>query len=117
MRQPTPPATPRRAAAHTAHLDRVYADGWTAAGDAAVAFDPLSSQGVLTALYTGLSAGLAVDARLSRIPYGTDSALAAYADKVAAARHAYLRGHRVIHAQETRWTDRPFWARRLADHR
>ncbi|MDX2546945.1 NAD(P)/FAD-dependent oxidoreductase [Streptomyces sp. WI04-05B] len=112
---PTSPAAPRRAAAHTAHLDRVYGDGWTAAGDAAVAFDPLSSQGVLTALYTGLSAGLAVDARLSHLPYGTDSALAAYADQVEAARSAYLRGHRVIHAQEARWTDRSFWARRLAD--
>ncbi|MEU6807123.1 NAD(P)/FAD-dependent oxidoreductase, partial [Streptomyces neyagawaensis] len=112
---PTSPAAPRRAAAHTAHLDTVYGDGWTAAGDAAVAFDPLSSQGVLTALYTGLSAGLAVDTRLGRASSGTDSALAAYADKVAAARSAYLRGHRVIHTQESRWTDRPFWARRLTD--
>jgi flavin-dependent dehydrogenase len=93
----------------------VYGDGWTAAGDAAVAFDPLSSQGVLTALYTGLSAGLAVDARLSGVPDGADSSLGAYADQVAAARSAYLRGHRVIHAQEARWTDRSFWARRLAD--
>jgi len=114
---PTSPTAPRRAAAHTAHLDRVYGDGWTAAGDAAVAFDPLSSQGVLTALYTGLSAGLAVDARLSGVPVpdGADSSLGAYADQVAAARSAYLRGHRVIHAQEARWTDRSFWARRLAD--
>ncbi|MEU5599617.1 FAD-dependent monooxygenase [Streptomyces sp. NPDC020298] len=112
---PTSPAAPRRAAAHTAHLDTVYGDGWTAAGDAAVAFDPLSSQGVLTALYTGLGAGLAVDTRLGRAPYGADSALAAYADKVEAARSAYLRGHRVIHAQEARWSDRSFWARRLAD--
>ncbi|MFF4031352.1 NAD(P)/FAD-dependent oxidoreductase [Streptomyces sviceus] len=112
---PTSPTAPRRAAAHTAHLDRVYGDGWTAAGDAAVAFDPLSSQGVLTALYTGLSAGLAVDARLSGVPDGADSSLGAYADQVAAARSAYLRGHRVIHAQEARWTDRSFWARRLAD--
>jgi len=112
---PTSPTTPRRAAAHTAHLGRVYGDGWTAAGDAAVAFDPLSSQGVLTALYTGLSAGLAVDDRLSRVADGADSALAAYADQVAAAQSAYLRGHRVIHAQEARWTDRSFWARRVAD--
>ncbi|MFF8280719.1 NAD(P)/FAD-dependent oxidoreductase, partial [Streptomyces lateritius] len=118
---PTPLAAPRRAAAHTAHLDRVYGDGWTAAGDAAVAFDPLSSQGVLTALYTGLSAGRAVDAHLGRLRCGPgrvhdgeDSALAAYAHKVTAARTAYLRGHRFIHAQETRWIHRSFWARRLA---
>ncbi|MGW2088752.1 LodA/GoxA family CTQ-dependent oxidase [Streptomyces sp. NPDC001880] len=49
----TPSAVPRRAPAHSTHLDRVHGDGWIAAGDAAVAFDPLSSQGILTALYTG----------------------------------------------------------------
>ncbi|WP_019071994.1 NAD(P)/FAD-dependent oxidoreductase [Streptomyces hokutonensis] len=111
---PAPPAAPRRAAAHTAHLDRVYGDGWTAAGDAAIAFDPLSSQGVLTALYTGMGAGLAVDAHLSRAHRGADSGLAAYAHKVEATRTAYLRGHRLVHAQEARWIHRAFWARRLA---
>lgn len=111
---PTPPVAPRRAAAHTAHLDRVYGEGWTAAGDAAIAFDPLSSQGVLTALYTGMSAGLAVDAHLSPLHRGADSGLAAYAHKVEATRTAYLRGHRLIHAQEARWIHRTFWARRLA---
>ncbi|MEU9126238.1 FAD-dependent monooxygenase [Streptomyces sp. NPDC048506] len=99
---------PRRAPAHSAHLDRVHGDGWTAAGDAATAFDPLSSQGILTALYTGLSAGEAVDAHL----HGDRAALAAYAAKVLTARTAYQHGHRVVHAQETRWADRPFWARR-----
>ncbi|MBL1089974.1 MULTISPECIES: tryptophan 7-halogenase [Streptomyces] len=99
---------PRRAAAHTAHLDRVHGDGWTAAGDAAAAFDPLSSQGILTALYTGLSAGRAVDARL----HGDRTALAGYAAQVATARTAYRHDHRVVHARETRWPDRPFWARR-----
>ncbi|MFD8719019.1 NAD(P)/FAD-dependent oxidoreductase [Streptomyces sp. NPDC059629] len=112
---PAAPAAPRRAAAHTAHLDRVYGDGWTATGDAAIAFDPLSSQGVLTALYTGMSAGLAVDAHLSRVHRGADSGLAAYAHKVEAARTAYLRSHRLVHAQEARWIHRAFWARRLAD--
>lgn len=100
--------SPRRAPAHSAHLDRVHGAGWTAAGDAAAAFDPLSSQGILTALYTGLSAGEAVDARLR----GDRAALAGYAAKVAAARAAYRHGHRAVHARETRWADRPFWARR-----
>ncbi|MEU5213696.1 tryptophan 7-halogenase [Streptomyces sp. NPDC020742] len=99
---------PRRAAAHRAHLDRVHGDGWTAAGDAAAAFDPLSSQGILTALYTGLSAGEAVDAHLR----GDRTALGDYAAKVATARAAHRHDHRVVHAQETRWPDRPFWARR-----
>lgn len=104
---------PRRAPAHSAHLDRVHGAGWTAAGDAAAAFDPLSSQGILTALYTGLSAGEAVDARLR----GDRAALAGYAAKVATARAAYRHGHRAVHARETRWADRPFWARRQRTNR
>ncbi|MFD5753114.1 NAD(P)/FAD-dependent oxidoreductase [Streptomyces sp. NPDC127033] len=103
-------AVPRRAPAYSAYLDRVYGDGWVAAGDAAVAFDPLSSQGVLTALYTGMSAGRAVDARLG----GEAAALEGYAEGVRRARAAYVRGHRAVHAQETRWAHRAFWARRLA---
>jgi flavin-dependent dehydrogenase len=102
-------ATPRRAPAHSAHLDRVFGHGWVAAGDAAVAFDPISSQGVLTALYTGMSAGQAVDAWLR----GDTVALDDYARKVRAAHSAYLHGHRTVHARESRWPHRPFWARRL----
>ena len=99
---------PRRAPACTAHLDRVHGEGWTAAGDAATAFDPLSAQGILTALYTGLSAGQAVDARLR----GDISAQSEYADAVTTARTAYEHGHRAVHSQELRWTQNPFWTRR-----
>lgn len=97
-----------RAPACTAHLDRVHGEGWTAAGDAAAAFDPLSSQGILTALDTGLSAGQAVDARLR----GEPDALQRYAQAVATARAAYEQGHRAVHRQEARWAQHPFWARR-----
>ncbi|MGW1898192.1 FAD-dependent monooxygenase [Streptomyces hirsutus] len=99
---------PRRAPAHSAHLDHLHGDGWIAAGDAAVAFDPLSSQGVLTALYTGLCAGQAIDARL----WGAPGALDAYTARISAARVAYHHAHRTAHAQETRWPDHPFWSRR-----
>ncbi|MEU7728426.1 FAD-dependent oxidoreductase [Streptomyces sp. NPDC040724] len=99
---------PRRAPAHSAHLDHVHGDGWIAAGDAAVAFDPLSSQGILTALYTGLGAGQALDAHLR----GTPGALEAYTAEITTARAAYRHAHRTAHAQETRWPDHPFWSRR-----
>ncbi|MFJ5885120.1 NAD(P)/FAD-dependent oxidoreductase [Kitasatospora cineracea] len=104
------PATggPRRAPAHGAHLDAVHGEGWTAAGDAAAAFDPLSSQGILTALFTGLRAGQAVHARLG----GDREAMAEYARAVAAVRATHLRNHRAHYAAERRWSDRPFWQRR-----
>ncbi|OPC78619.1 hypothetical protein B4N89_31060 [Embleya scabrispora] len=99
---------PRRAPAHSAHLDRVVGDGWIVVGDAAVAFDPLSSQGILTALYTGLTAGEAIDASLA----GHPGALDAYHDRITTVLDAYHRNHHDAYAAEQRWPDRPFWRRR-----
>jgi hypothetical protein len=53
--------------ASVAYLDPLTGPGWAAAGDAAVSFDPLSSQGILTALLTGRD-GAAPVARGSYIP-------------------------------------------------
>jgi flavin-dependent dehydrogenase len=39
--------------AGSARLEPFHGDGWLACGDAALSFDPLSSQGLLTALYSG----------------------------------------------------------------
>ncbi|WP_369688936.1 tryptophan 7-halogenase [Streptomyces sp. Wb2n-11] len=102
-----PPAAgaPRRAPAHSARLDRAWGDGWIAAGDAAAAFDPLSSQGILTALTTGLAAAQALDAHLR----GDPATLTRYGQQVDA---AYLHNHRIAYRQETRWAGHPFWARR-----
>jgi flavin-dependent dehydrogenase len=110
-RSPLPGAEPRRTAAHTARLEPAAGEGWIAAGDAATAFDPLSSQGILTALYTGMSAGEAVDARL-RGRHGAKDALDVYAARLRETYGAYLRSHHRIHALEDRWNNRPFWRRR-----
>ncbi|GCE00249.1 tryptophan 7-halogenase [Embleya hyalina] len=106
---PRDPA-PRRAPAHSAHLDRVFGDGWIAVGDAAAAFDPLSSQGILTALYTGLTAAEALDASLS----GHPNALAVYRDRITSVLSAYHRNHHDAYTAERRWPDHPFWRRRHA---
>jgi flavin-dependent dehydrogenase len=45
-------------------LDRIYGARWLAVGDAAMSFDPLSSQGIFNALYCGMKAGQAVHAAL-----------------------------------------------------
>ena len=83
-------------------------EGWLAAGDAALACDPLSSQGITTALYSGLDAGRALDAYLS----GDGDALDRYAQGVAMIAAAYERNRRAAYAAEWRWRERPFWARR-----
>jgi flavin-dependent dehydrogenase len=89
--------------ASTSCLDRVVGPGWAATGDAAVAFDPLSSQGLVTALVMGREAGR-VAAGLVR---GTD-----YAAEYRSLLAEHLALWRAYYAMETRWPDSPFWARR-----
>jgi flavin-dependent dehydrogenase len=99
---------PRGADAGSARLDRFAGDGWLAAGDAAVSFDPLSSQGIMTALYTGMRAGESLAAHLS----GDAGALDAYAARLEEVYAAYLRNRLDVYGYEGRWRDRDFWARR-----
>jgi flavin-dependent dehydrogenase len=99
---------PRGAEAGGARLDRFAGEGWLAVGDAALSFDPLSSQGLLDALYTGVLAGEAVDAALG----GDPGPPAHYAGRLERVRSAYLGHHRRAYRDERRWSDRDFWRRR-----
>lgn len=99
---------PRGADAGSARLVSPAGDGWIAAGDAAISFDPLSSHGILNALHTGTLAGGAVHAHLS----GDADAVRAYARHVDAVYAAYLRHLHAFYAMERRWPDHPFWSRR-----
>jgi flavin-dependent dehydrogenase len=100
---------PRGADAGSGRLDRFSGSSWTAVGDAAYSFDPLSSQGLLNALYSGLRGGEAVHARLS----GDDSPMAEYERRAADVYRIYLRRRDLYYADERRWPDSPFWHRRL----
>lgn len=95
--------------AGSARLDRFTGEGWMAAGDAAISYDPLSSQGIMTALYTGMRAGQALDAHLG----GDGDALAGYAARLEEVHRAYRQNRTTYYAYETRWPGRPFWSRRI----
>jgi flavin-dependent dehydrogenase len=86
-------------------LDSVTGRGWIACGDAAMAFDPLSSQGIFNALYTGMKAGGAVSSAIG----GDNSLLAAYGSRLSQIRAAYLQHRSQIYSSERRWPDAPFW--------
>ena len=101
--------TPRTVAAHGARLSTVAGPGWAAAGDAALACDPLSSQGILTALVTGMHAGNALAAWLG----GDATALPDYVARVNMITAAYERNRVHSYGFERRWPNSPFWARRL----
>ncbi len=91
-------------------LQPLAGDGWVSAGDAAAAFDPLSSMGIGYALASGIQAARAVEAALT----GECDGIAAYASSVAAHYAAYRVRQRQYYALEHRWTDSAFWARRRA---
>jgi flavin-dependent dehydrogenase len=91
---------------------------WLACGDAALSFDPLSSQGLFNALYTGLAAAEAAS-RLVPAPSFTagstadrGAALRDHADRLAGIRTAYQDHLRLFYGAEQRWPDAPFWQRR-----
>jgi flavin-dependent dehydrogenase len=99
---------PRGADAGSARLGPFAGPGWVAAGDAAISFDPLSSQGIFNGLYTGLRAGQAVAAALG----GDDTAVGGYVDRLAEIHRAYRANLARFYAGEARWPDHPFWRRR-----
>ncbi len=91
-----------------ARLDRFWGPGWLAVGDAALSFDPLSSQGIFNGLYTGMMAGRTVDAVLS----GQADVLQGYATQLESIRAAYLRHQQMFYQAEERWYKNTFWAQR-----
>lgn len=99
---------PRLASAATMWFEPVAGDGWAAAGDAAAAFDPLSSHGLTTALWSGRRAALAARALLE----GDGLPLAGYADDVAVAIRSVIDARSSVYAHERRFAYAPFWMRR-----
>lgn len=96
---------PRIVSANSSRLDVVTGDSWLAVGDAAAAFDPLSSQGIVTALELGM---LAAETILA----GEPEALKQYAERLEQLFAAYLANRNFYYAQERRWPASTFWRRR-----
>lgn len=105
-----PSSKPHGADACSSRLDRAAAQEkqWLAVGDAAIAFDPLSSKGIANALYTGIRAAQTVIA----CEAGDNAATLRYADHLLDIHRVYRRQLRMFHAMETRWAASVFWRRR-----
>jgi flavin-dependent dehydrogenase len=105
-------ATPRRQVARSAasqYLDCVCGMDWIACGDAALALDPLSGQGILAALRTGIFAAYAAG---DWIRGGESSALSRYQGFIDRTRDGYLQARRRYYSEELRWPECTFWQRR-----
>ncbi len=105
-----PCAAVQGADACSSELDQPAGHRWLAVGDAAQAFDPLSSKGIGNALHTGLCAARAMLAAEG----GDAGATGRYAAHLRDIHRVYRAQLAAVYAQERRWAVRPFWARRHA---
>lgn len=97
--------------ADSALLDRAAGEAWLAVGDAASTIDPLSSQGIYQALWSGLGAAKAIADFLG----GSERALGDYARRVGKNFESYLKARRQFYLMEGRWPGSTFWRRRQAE--
>jgi 2-polyprenyl-6-methoxyphenol hydroxylase-like FAD-dependent oxidoreductase len=94
--------------ASTTWLEKAAGDYWVAAGDAAAAFDPLSSHGMATALWSGRASGRAIDRVLSGDPDG----LVEYSIQMQSGVRSFLKQRQKIYGMEQRFREEAFWQRR-----
>ena len=95
-------------AANSASTLPATGNGWLCAGDAALSFDPLSSQGIFNALYTGLAAAESIYRHLR----GDIADFAQYQAQLQRIAAAYRQHLQQWYGSETRWPHAPFWQRR-----
>ena len=95
-------------AANSSRLDRMIGPNWLAVGDAAAAYDPLSSRGVHNALGSGIGAAQAIEDHLA----GHKKSLQDYAAVIADSFDDYLLLRDRYYERERRWPDSNFWQRR-----
>ncbi len=99
-------------AAHTSSLETPYGNQWLASGDAAMSFDPLSSQGIFNSLYTGLYAALNTDKWLR----GEVEDFSEYGQQLKNIQEAYLKHYSEWYGLQKRWPDKPFWQKRISQN-
>ena len=111
-----PPDSLRTFNANSSRLSTAAGASWLAVGDAAIAYDPLSSQGIIMAMATAIAAAQAIQDSLggNKNERNDKERLAAYADWLMRSYEGYLVSRQSYYALERRWPDAPFWNRRHA---
>jgi flavin-dependent dehydrogenase len=103
-------ARPLVCAAPSYVLDRTAGMGWLAVGDAAAAYDPISSQGIRKALSDGIEAASVIAAYLG----GGAEKLGEWQASRARLFDGYLKTRDFFYGMESRWPSSSFWSRRHA---
>lgn len=100
-------ATLHICSASSSYLRECAGEGWIAVGDAAIAYDPLASQGILKALE---SSRFAFESILEYV--NETRAMEAYRAFQREALDRYLAERRKFYNMERRWPNSPYWQRR-----
>jgi flavin-dependent dehydrogenase len=114
----TPIGKIKGAAAGSERLTQFSGEGWLAVGDAAQAYDPLSSQGIYKALNSASSAGQMVNYALAKSEQSLRSQnddqffLKRYAHEQEQLWADYVQQHKYYYSSQSRWLDQPFWNQR-----
>ena len=106
-----PITEPQAAPSFSGALEEFVGTDWLAVGDAATCFDPLSSQGIYSAIHHGIVAGEALVRHLKTSETGQDS-LQDYRECVLRVYQTYLRNRGIYYASEQRFNHHEFWRRR-----
>ena len=91
--------------AHSGRLQHFCGKGWLAVGDAAMSFDPLSGQGILKAMQSGLKAAEVV-------LHDTAAYLKSYSEWSEAMWTEFVEARRKYYGLEQRWVNQLFWFQR-----
>jgi flavin-dependent dehydrogenase len=98
----------RMYAANSYIMTKTHGTNWIAIGDAAMAFDPLSSQGIYKAIKSGLNAAEAIHEQFT----SNKNALQSYSNTLNAAFEKYMQLRKLYYLKEKRWPHSLFWTRR-----
>ncbi|MAL02047.1 MAG: FAD-binding monooxygenase, partial [Alcaligenaceae bacterium] len=99
-------------------LQAFCGDAWMAVGDAAQAYDPLSSQGIDKALRTASHAGHMIHYALSDFEEtaaglsSSNTYIGQYSAQQQQLWQTYLTQRNYYYGMQPRWADQPFWQRR-----
>lgn len=92
-------------------LDKLCGENWLAVGDAASAYDPITSQGIIKSIANGMLAASAIQLR----EFGNKASLDDFAEVVTAEYRQYLEIRRHFYSLEQRWPKSVFWKNRHAN--
>jgi flavin-dependent dehydrogenase len=102
------PSAVKIVSANSYRMSAVTGEGWIAVGDAAMTWDPLSSQGILKAIQESRSAAAAIRAALA----GANTLLDEYGRCAIESFEAYCKSRNYYYNRVRRWPSSNFWVGR-----